>query len=90
MVVRSCIGIGSQRVGGRSGVAKVGRKWRNFGCAASESRTVGGAPDEHCFTLTRTGIGGTMRAVFGVKKEFPIKCGPRKSATVSWQFSEQE
>jgi hypothetical protein len=58
MVVRSCIGIGSQRVGGRSGVAKVGRKWRNFGCTGSESRPVGGDPDEKYFTLTRTGMGG--------------------------------
>jgi len=43
MVVRSCIGIGLQRVGGRRGVAKVSRKWCNLDCAGSESRTVGGA-----------------------------------------------
>jgi len=31
-----------QRVGGRRSVARVG-KWRNFGGAGAESRTVGGA-----------------------------------------------
>ena len=46
------------RVGVRSGVAKVGRKWRNFVCAGSESRTVGGDPDDKCFTLTRTVMEG--------------------------------
>jgi hypothetical protein len=30
-----------QRVGVRRGVAKVGRKWRNFGGAGAESRTIG-------------------------------------------------
>jgi len=43
-------GICLQRVGGRRGVAKVGGKWRNFGCAGSESRTVDGDPDEIYFT----------------------------------------
>jgi hypothetical protein len=30
-----------QRVGVRRGVAKVGRRWRNFGGAGAESRTIG-------------------------------------------------
>ena len=41
----------------------MGRQWRNFGCAGPESRTVGGDADEKGFTLTRTGIGGTIAAV---------------------------
>jgi hypothetical protein len=42
-------GICLQRFGIRRSVAKVGCKWRNFGCAGSESRTVGGDPDKDCF-----------------------------------------
>jgi hypothetical protein len=49
----------------------VGRKWRNFGCAGSESCTVGGDPDENSFTLTRTGIWGTMAAVCWGQKGDP-------------------
>src|SRR5712692_1628500 len=50
--------------GVRRGVAKVGHKWGNFGGAGSESRTVGGDPDENCFTLTRTGGLGTQLQPF--------------------------
>jgi hypothetical protein len=38
----------------------------------SKQCAVGSDPSENCFTLTRTGIGGTMAAVFGVKKEIPV------------------
>jgi hypothetical protein len=53
-------------------VAKVGRKWRNFGGAGAESRTAGGAIrcEKPC-TLTRAGIGGIIAAALGVKKEIP-------------------
>jgi hypothetical protein len=61
---------GSHRPGEVS--QKVGRKWRKFRRAGSESRTVGGDLEEDCFTLTRTGIGGTVIAVFGVKKEILV------------------
>jgi hypothetical protein len=49
----------------------VGRKWRNFGCASLESRTVGGDLDENCFTLTRTAIDGVEWWPFLVKREIP-------------------
>ena len=39
-------------------MARVGRRWRNFGCAGSGFRTEGGDPGEKCFTLTPTEIGG--------------------------------
>jgi hypothetical protein len=68
-----------QRVGVSRGVAEVsqrcrkgGRKWRNFGCAGLESRTIGAIRIKKSFTLTRTGIERTMAAVFGVKKEIPV------------------
>jgi hypothetical protein len=51
MMVRSGSEVCLKRVGGRSGVAKVGRKWRNFGGAGSESHTAGGDPDENCFNI---------------------------------------
>jgi hypothetical protein len=51
MVVRSAAKSVYSELGGRS-VAEVGRQWRNFGCAGLESRTVGGDPDENCFTLS--------------------------------------
>ncbi len=33
----------------------------------------GGDADENYFTLTRTGIEGRIAAVFGIKKEIPVK-----------------
>jgi hypothetical protein len=51
---------------------KVGHKCRNFGCAGSESRTIGGDLEENCFTLTRNGLGDTVIAVLGVKEEIPL------------------
>jgi hypothetical protein len=49
-------------------------KWRNFVCASSESRKLGGDPDEKCFTLTRTAMeednGGLM---LGAKRRSQMK-----------------
>lgn len=50
MVVRSAAKPVLQRVGGRS-VAKAGREWRNFGCAAPQFRIVGANRDEDSFAL---------------------------------------
>jgi hypothetical protein len=58
MVVLSAAKYVLWRVGVRRGVAKVDRKWRNSVCAGSESRKVGGDPDEKCFPLTRTAMEG--------------------------------
>jgi hypothetical protein len=50
-------------------------KWRNFGGAGAESRTVGGAIRcaKPC-TLTRV-VGWTIAAVCGAKKEIPGNSG---------------
>jgi hypothetical protein len=72
MVVRSAAKSVYSELGGRS-VAEVGRQWRNFGCAGLESRTVGSDPDENPFTLTRTGILGTMADILGVNKEILVE-----------------
>jgi hypothetical protein len=59
----------------------VGRKWRNSVCAGSESRKVGGDPDEKCFTLTRTAMEGTMAALcLGAKRRSQMKA----ARLVSW------
>ena len=42
--------------GVRTGVAKVGRKWCNFGYAGSESRAVGGDSGMKLSELTRAGL----------------------------------
>lgn len=65
--VRFCIVIRLQAGWGKG-------RYRRSGPEVSYRR---GDPDENCFTLTRTGIGGTMAAVFfGVKKEIPVHtCG---------------
>ncbi len=55
-------------VGVRVSVARVGRRWRNFGCAGSEFRTEGGDPGEKCFTLTRKESGRKM----------PVSCWGQK------------
>jgi hypothetical protein len=54
--------------------ARVGRQWRNFGCAGSESRTVGANRDGDSFALqanSRVGIGYIVVTVFEPKKEIP-------------------
>jgi hypothetical protein len=73
MVVRSRIGIGLQQVRVRRGVAKVSRKWRNFGCAGSESCTVGGGPYENLFhTIGEQRDRCMIRAVFEPKRRFRL------------------
>jgi hypothetical protein len=64
-------GVRLQRVGVRRGVAKVGRKWRNFGGTGAESRTVGVIRCENPFTFTRTGIEITKVAVCRDQKRDP-------------------
>src|ERR1019366_10666085 len=73
-VARSSSGICLQRA--RQG--EVLQKWRNFGqfrrywCG---SQTVGGAPDENCFTMSRTGGGGVKSApCLKSKRRFRLKC----------------
>jgi hypothetical protein len=62
----------------------VWREWRNFAGPVSESRAVVGDPDEKCFTLMRTGIGKTIEAIFGAKKEIPIQIfGPKAGQVLS-------
>jgi hypothetical protein len=53
-------GIRLQRVGVRRGVAKVGHKWDNFGLCWCGWQTVGGAPDENRFTVSRTSETGVL------------------------------
>jgi hypothetical protein len=67
MVVRSGIGIGLQRVGVRRRVAKMGCKWRNFGCAGTDRIPVLCTPEENLFPMSRTG-----ETVIAVKKEIPV------------------
>ena len=44
-------------------------RWRSFANYPPQSYS---RPDASCFTLTRTGIAGTMAAVLGGKKEIPV------------------
>jgi hypothetical protein len=45
---------------GRRGVARVGNKWGNFGLCWCRWQTVGSAPDEKSFTVSRTGERGVL------------------------------
>jgi Protein of unknown function (DUF3175) len=78
-VARSSSGICLQRA--RQG--EVLQKWRNIGqfrrCWAG-SQTVGGAPDENCFTMSRTGGMGVKSAPclkskrrFRLRPSFPVR-----------------
>src|SRR5580692_12091260 len=88
MVVMSAAKYVLWRVGVRRGVAKVDRKWRNSVCAGSESRKVGGDPDQRCFTLTRTAMEGDNGGLMlGAKRRFQMKAARLVSWFVSLMFA---
>jgi hypothetical protein len=55
MVVKSAAGIRLQRaVGVRTGIAKAGHKWSDFGNACADRIPIRGAPNENRFTVSPT------------------------------------
>jgi hypothetical protein len=72
MVVRLAAESVYSGVGVRRGVARAGWNLGNFGLGWAESQTVGSAPDENRFTVSRTGEDEcTIGAVFEIKKGIP-------------------
>jgi hypothetical protein len=71
MVIRSCIGIGLQRVGVRRGVAKVGHKWGSSEMLVRIAYRLGALQmkiiSQYCDQWKRC----TLRAVFGSQKGIP-------------------
>jgi hypothetical protein len=55
MVIRSCIGIGLQRVGGKERCCKSRTHGDKFGNAGTDCIPIRGAPDENHFAMLRTG-----------------------------------